>query len=507
MARAFGLVLAALLFAQPARDDSRSQIESNTAAGVIRGRVRAATTHDPVRNARVTALGEHESAPVLTDAEGRFAIAGLAPGDFHVAASKPGYAQAEAGARAPGAGVRRIVVAAGEVVDNVIVELRRGAAVSGVVVDDAGEPIVGASVMVERVGPSERPPAPARVGITDDHGEYRVGGLSEGRVLVSVFSAPRDVVMLPNGAGVMMNAPGGLGGRIYYLGATKPSQAEPIALEPGDEKRGIDFTVAAKRVVGPRVTPVRERTVISGRVVADDGRAIVGAQVALAPIVTTTLTARFAITDAEGAYQFAFTPDVGGTFRVSAQRNGYLPAAFGQRSPSDRGDDVVVAPGEVKSNVDLVLRRPGAIAGTLFDENGDPGAGAVIRAFTVETAAGQRRLAASRTALRATDDLGRYRVAGLAPGEYMVAAFVGQITGTEVSIGLPGYATTFFPWTVASAQGRGVVITGAEEALAIDFSLVRVRTARVSGRAFDAAGDPITGGIALMPSRRSGAIL
>ena len=48
--------------------------------------------------------------------------------------------------------------------------------------------------MVERVGASERPPAPARVGITDDHGEYRVGGLSEGRVLVSVFSALDNLV-------------------------------------------------------------------------------------------------------------------------------------------------------------------------------------------------------------------------------------------------------------------------------------------------------------------------
>ena len=55
----------------------------------------------------------------------------------------------------------------------------RGAAISGVVVDDSGEPIAGASVMVERAGPTGRPRPPIHVGMTDELGEYRVGSLPQ----------------------------------------------------------------------------------------------------------------------------------------------------------------------------------------------------------------------------------------------------------------------------------------------------------------------------------------
>jgi hypothetical protein len=59
-------------------------------------------------------------------------------------------------------------VLAGEVVDNVIVELRRGAAIIGVVVDDGGEPVGGASVMVERAGRG----AGRRLELRDDRPEW-----------------------------------------------------------------------------------------------------------------------------------------------------------------------------------------------------------------------------------------------------------------------------------------------------------------------------------------------
>ena len=106
-----------------------------------------------------------------------------------------------------------------------------------------------------------------------------------------------------------------------------------------------------------------------------------------------------------------------------------------------------------------------------------------------------------------TDDLGRYRIRGLPPGDYLLAAIVGQITGIEISADLPGYATTFFPGTAAVAEGQIVSVGAAPDVNGVDFSLVRTKTARVSGRAFDAAGDPITGGIALMPSFRSARVL
>ena len=116
-------------------------------------------------------------------------------------------------------------------------------------------------------------------------------------------------------------------------------------------------------------------------------------------------------------------------------------------------------------------------------------------------------MGAARTGSRPTDDLGRYRLAGLPPGDYVLAAVVGQIVGIQISADLPGYATTFFPGTVSAPEGQPVSVRAAQDVSGVDFSLVRIRTARVSGRATDAAGEPITGGIALMPSRRSAAVV
>ena len=82
----------------------------------------------------------------------------------------------------------------------VVVALPHGAAIAGRVVDDTGEPVPGASVMIERVvGRTQATPAPI-VGLTDEAGHYRIGGLSAGSVLVSVFAAARSLVLLPAAA-------------------------------------------------------------------------------------------------------------------------------------------------------------------------------------------------------------------------------------------------------------------------------------------------------------------
>jgi len=54
MIRAVGVVLAAFLLAQPPRDVPHSRTQTGTASGVIRGRVVAAATGDPIANAEVT---------------------------------------------------------------------------------------------------------------------------------------------------------------------------------------------------------------------------------------------------------------------------------------------------------------------------------------------------------------------------------------------------------------------------------------------------------------------
>jgi hypothetical protein len=97
-----------------------------------------------------------------------------------------------------------------------------------------------------------------------------------------------------------------------------------------------------------------------------------------------------------------------------------------------------------------------------------------------------------------TNDIGEFRLYGLAPGEYLVSAMLRPQmipanvapTGDDHS----GYATTYYPATpnIAEAQllpvGMGQVLSG------VTLMLVAARTSRVSGIVVDAQGQPIRQG-------------
>ena len=131
----------------------------------------ADSTGEPLPNVRITVMADTSGAPVvLTDAEGRFTI--LAPAGRGIVASKSGYARTELPPTTTGQPIE--------------IRLRRGAAISGRVIDELGEPVIGARVTAElRSGspPSYRTVATTE---TDDRGEYRLAALPPAGYLVGV---------------------------------------------------------------------------------------------------------------------------------------------------------------------------------------------------------------------------------------------------------------------------------------------------------------------------------
>jgi Carboxypeptidase regulatory-like domain len=479
MMRAVAVLFAAFLAAQP------------SSLTTIRGRVVAAATGDPIRNARVSVSTDRYVPPVLTDTAGRFTLVDVPGRKLSLTASKPGFAKAS--------------VDVSRDATEVVVALHKGAAISGLLVDDTGEPIAFASVMVERADDDGVMPRMTVVQ-SDDAGRYRVGGLAEGRVLVSTLLAARAAIMLPDG-NLISNGPGGPQRRYYFPGGIKADKGEPLALAAGDEKLAVDLVVPASVPDGPKVTPPEKgTTVIGGRILAPDGRALRGAQVALRQRDGTRPLARQTVSDADGNYQFVFRSDIAGAFAVSAFRTGYLPAAYGQRAPADPAEEITVATGQTYPNIDVTMNPPGVVSGRIFDENGDAVEGASVRAMRLVFSDGRRRLTQAGRPAQLTDDLGQYRISGLPPGRYMVGAMVGQILMTESSADLPGYADTYYPGTPSAVEGQFVTVGRSQDVAGVDFSLARARTARVAGQALEASGDPITGGLALYPSRRSGSL-
>jgi protocatechuate 3,4-dioxygenase beta subunit len=475
------------------------------------GRVVADATGEPIRNARVTLSPSSKDTPVvLTDADGRFRLAAPS-GRYRVVASKPGCVQGSAPANTAGAPVE--------------LRLKKAAAIGGKIVDDRGEPVAGVKVAALSAESARTSVATTE---TDDRGEYRFGGLSEGAFLVRVTTlgaagaAARPAQWVPDPRGT------------YYSGVATTDDAQAVPLQTGEEREGIDIVVSADRLAGmpaaifdnrflPRppaaavqlgfVKPVvRPTGSIRGRVASIDGTPIQRAHVYL--FTGENADSRMATTDGDG--RFEVESIVAGPLLVSVVRPGYAQVESGRTlalfqmgravtSPSPAepqfGRRLELAPDEHR-NLDLLMARWSTVSGTITDEYGDPMQGVEVDVLHLRYQAGRRRLVSAGPS-RFTDERGRYRLYGLAPGRYVVSAAVGQASSDD----LPGYARAYYPGTASTAEARYVTLGPAEDVDFVDVSMPRTTPARILGTVLDPAGEPtMPGRLTLAPSQRSSSI-
>ena len=142
----------------------------------------------PIPGAMVTL---DRSTRVMTTTDGRFVFRNLNHGNYQLTAEKSGYVPGEFGARRPRGSSRSIVIVAGQRRRDVIIRLWRHAAITGTVVDEAGEPLIGVSVTASR-----RTAPVGRVKFvmegysttTDDRGMYRISRLVPGTYVVLIRS-------------------------------------------------------------------------------------------------------------------------------------------------------------------------------------------------------------------------------------------------------------------------------------------------------------------------------
>ena len=484
--------------AQTARDDpSAPGLQRRS----INGRVLADDTGEPVPNARVTLMRPGPGATVLADRDGRFTLTTL-PGSVTVAASKPGFARNEV-----------TTTPAGQPID---IRLPRGAAISGRIVDARGDPLVAASIGVEDAA---KPLASgfSNAGaiastFTDDRGEYRVGGLAAGTYLVGVVTMGMPIRQtMPGGAIAVLPQPT----RTYYPGTETRNDGQALRLQPGEERSSTDFAVApvppfagfmaSSAMLSPRADTAQAALagLIRGRVVTTEGRTLPGTELLLIPV---TRRGSFGSTRSDDDGRFEFREVGAGSFRIVAQKVGFsMPGNAmtpGLPSPAS-GVAIDMADGETKERVDVTLARWGSIEGHLLDELGDPLQGASVQLLQVRYQKGRRRLVPAGAASRLTDDLGRFRVFGLAPGQYVVSAAAGDAASADV----PGYARAYYPGTANASEAQFVQVGLGQDYTGVDFALPRARTATISGTLLNAAGEPSTmGSVKLLPSQRSASV-
>jgi protocatechuate 3,4-dioxygenase beta subunit len=236
---------------------------------------------------------------------------------------------------------------------------------------------------------------------------------------------------------------------------------------------------------------------IRGHVVRTDGAALARADVRLGSIDKPG-PPRATTTDENGNYEFTQLP--AGRYIVFASKTGFVAREFGQTSTADSGRPIVLAARETRERVDIALPRHGAIAGRVIDENAEPIEGISVSVRELQSFGSRRQLASvAGVPARRTNELGRFRVYGLQPGDYVIQADVGQGGSDD----LPGYPVTYFPGTLNPMEAQRIHVGVADEVLNVEFALSAVRTARITGRTLTASGEPTQAAVQMRPSWRS----
>ncbi len=224
---------------------------------------------------------------------------------------------------------------------------------------------------------------------------------------------------------------------------------------------------------------------ITGHVYAADGktplrRAVVRISSSDLPKVLATRT------DERGRYEFRDLP-AHSTFTLNAVKTQYLRLEYGQRRSFEPGRQVTLA-GQSLANVDFHLPRAAAIGGRVTDSGGEPLDQMWVMAFRRTYVDGRRRLTSARVAV--TNDIGEYRLAGLAPGDYFIVARERGAAPAQFTREPLGYAVSFYPGTADVQQAQPIRLTVGQQAAGVNLSLTATHTAAISGQVVRVDGRP-----------------
>jgi hypothetical protein len=461
----------------------------------LRGRVVDAENDRPLRRTIVSlARGDVRARPVLTDEDGRFTI-DLPEPSSAIVITKAGYASTVIEPDRHRIAARDLDI-----------RLERGAVMSGRVIEH-GVAAIGARVVARRVDDASKT-KPTYEAETDDHGEYRIGGLPAGQYAVIAHNTPQVVRITP-GFATDREAVQGIVSRpsFFNAGMTQlglPDSQRLVDVRAGQESE-VDFEVAPLQVNGPGTTDqFRKLTendpgVITGRVITPAGQPVGGALL----MISGNKQNRTVLADAGGRFDAGRFTD--GDYTIETGKSGYLTPEF--RGPSTNGTarQVHVHADARVHDIEIVLARGGAIVGAVADSAGEPFQGVLVRAMRLRQV-GDRTVAAAAGWPRLTDERGRYRIFGLPPGEYVVVASLNATEPTLDRRTVVGFAPVYYPATARAESAQTVHVDLGGAVTGVDLTFAVSATTRVTGKAFNAAGDPLPGRVSLAISARSGGV-
>jgi hypothetical protein len=286
----------------------------------------------------------------------------------------------------------------------------------------------------------------------------------------------------------------------------------------------------------PRLSAVGT-AIITGTIVSSDSsaRPVRRVSVSLNAASTGPSAPRMATTDDQGRFAFAHLP-AGNYSALYAVKPGYVRVAYGEKRPGGMGIPITLTEGQ-RLSVTMKLIKGGVITGAIVDDTGRPAENVQVMANQIRVVNGERQAAmsaASGYGYGFTDDRGIYRMFGLAPGDYLVAANPRNMamgaTGTAAELrpvtleevqwaqgqlaprgvgaataqapvnqapAAPArgqaitYSPVYYPGTVDAAAAQLVTVLPGQEMSGIDFRTQFVSTAKVEGTILYPDGQPV----------------
>jgi len=178
-----------------------------------------------------------------------------------------------------------------------------------------------------------------------------------------------------------------------------------------------------------------------------------------------------AFTDDTGTYRITNVPP--GSYGAQAAAPAFVTAG----EPFGKTVTLLINKDETVENIDFELVRGGVITGKVTDSDGRP-----LIEETVSVSRADSSFISRQRSTR-TDDRGVYRVFGIPPGNYKVAAGTNELSPSWKR---PAFRQTFHPDAIDASLATTINVTEGSETTNVDITLKGVdRTYSVRGRIID----------------------
>jgi len=209
---------------------------------------------------------------------------------------------------------------------------------------------------------------------------------------------------------------------------------------------------------------------------------------------------------ADGMGKFAFDKLDAGSYRLTADHEGFIRQEYGQASVNSAGKILVIQPDQKLSNLVLRLTHVPTISGYISNPIGELLAAAIVQAYSQRYTTAGKKLTLVKTVL--SNDQGEYRLVGLPPGAYYVSAAYGDLLQHPAGITLTpnlakpdgGYATLYYPGVSTAYEATALTVVAGSDVNNVNIAFKNTPRFTISGRAPVPNADSVDVRLALLPA-------